>query len=163
MWSFSQDVQSNFETKNNLTTFEDGQVISEISENLTTFEQSLENKGVESKKLSKNSQDGQVSLTYKENLTIFEENSPKSTNSTVETNCENNLNTATKKHDSSTVVKDCGEVEKSPESDNMVITTTVEEAQERVNRIIESKQERLERINRQKEENLKKVKRAEAK
>jgi hypothetical protein len=157
-WSFSQDIQVNSSTKNNLTIFEGGQVISEISENLTTFEQSLENKGFESKKLSGNPQGGQVSPIYKENLTTFEENTPKNTNSTVETNCENNGNNETKIPADSTVAKDCGKTKKSPESSDMVVTTTVEEAQERVTQIIESKQERLKRINQQKEENLKKVK-----
>ncbi|MDR2754866.1 MAG: AAA family ATPase, partial [Planctomycetaceae bacterium] len=158
MWSFSQDIQANSSTKNNLGIFEDTQVISGVSENLGIFEQSLENKGVENGKLLENSQDTQVLPIYKENLGILGENTSKSTNSTVETHCENNGNNATKTHAPSTIIKNCGKPKKSPESGDMIITTTVEEAQERVDQIIESKQERLERINRQKEENLKKVK-----
>jgi hypothetical protein len=158
MWSFPSNFQNNSGTKNNLATFEDCQVISENSENLATFAQSLENKGFENEILKENCEDCQVSPVYTKNLAIFAENNLSNINSTVETNCENNGNNETKIPADSTITKDCGKTKKSPESSDMVVTTTVEEAQERVKRIVESKQDRLERINRQTEENLKKVK-----
>jgi urease accessory protein UreH len=137
--------------------FEVGQIYSDG--NLTHFDQTLQNKE-ETMNLNQESfEDGQISH-IQGNLTILGKNASSDAVSTVETNCENNSNNATKTPNPSTVDKDCGKTKKSPDSDNIVIATTVEEVQKRVNQIIETKQERLERINRQKEKNLKKVKTA---
>jgi hypothetical protein len=73
------------------------------------------------------------------------------------------LSTSAEVTTSASFLESTEQLEKSPESDDMVIITTVEEVQEKVDQIIKSKQGRLERINQQKEENFKKLKRAEAK
>jgi 5S rRNA maturation endonuclease (ribonuclease M5)/archaellum biogenesis ATPase FlaH len=106
------------------------------------------------------------------NFAPFEENQPNPPVSTVAPHCENPPNNVTKTPSLSTVGKHCGKPQKSPESDETIITTSVEEIEERVNQILEEriteaiskkeqletiKKERMDRINRQAEENLKKL------
>jgi hypothetical protein len=137
---------------------EDAQIYFEASqdENLRILGQTLQNKEKTTNSDQEISQDAQISH-IQGNLRILGKNALKNTNSTtnstVEINCENTINNNCE----DTVTKDCGKTKKSPESSDMVVTTTVEEAQERVTQIIESKQERLKRINQQKEENFKKM------
>jgi hypothetical protein len=137
-WSFPENIQANSGTKNNLATSGDCQIVFEGFDNLAISGQSLENKGFESEKLQENFRDCQIPPIYINNLATSEKNQSILPVSTVETNC--------------------GKDEKSGKKpDEVIITKTKTEMQERVKQIAESKQERLERIKQQAEENFKKA------